>query len=152
MSDSTNDTGLSDTGLSDTAGVVDAVPVVQVTGMDHIVLKVRDPEVSVRWYTEMLGLRPERLQEWRDAQVLFVSVRLDEHTIIDLFEAEPDGVNVDHIAMVVEQVDLQAVADSGRFDVVAGPSELWGARGQGFGLYVRDPDGHLVELRTYPPA
>ncbi len=125
-------------------------PAVQVRGVDHIVLKVRDPEVSVQWYAGLLGLAPERLEEWRRGEVLFVSVRIDDTTIIDLFQAEPDGVNVDHVAFVIDDVDLQAVADSGRFEVVAGPSELWGARGQGHGLYVKDPDGHTVELRTYP--
>jgi glyoxylase I family protein len=127
-------------------------PLVRAIGMDHVVLKVRDPEVSVRWYSEVLGLVPERLEEWRNKEVLFVSVRLDATTIIDLFEAEPDGVNVDHVALVVDDVDLQAVADSGLVEVVAGPAELWGAQGQGTGLYVKDPDGHVVELRTYATA
>jgi len=131
-------------------GDPNAGPLVRATGMDHVVLKVRDPEVSVRWYSELLGLVPERLEEWRNKEAPFVSVRLDATTIIDLFEAEPDGVNVDHLALVVEDVDLQAVADSGRLEVIAGPAELWGAQGQGLGLYVKDPDGHVVELRTYP--
>ena len=78
-----------------------------------------------------------------------MSVRIDEGTIIDLFETERDGSNVDHVCLVVEAVDLEAVAASGEFDVVAGPSELFGARGMGTGLYVRDPDGNVVELRHY---
>jgi len=45
--------------------------------------------------------------------------------------------------------DLDEVATSGEFDVVAGPSELFGARGIGTGLYVRDPDGNVIELRHY---
>ena len=134
------------------ADTAPSTPLVRAIGVDHVVLKVRDPEASVRWYSELLGLVPERLEEWRNKEVLFVSVRLDATTIIDLFEAEPDGVNVDHIALVVEDVDLQAVADSGLVDVVAGPAELWGAQGQGWGLYVTDPDGHVIELRTYPGA
>ncbi|MHB1138140.1 MAG: VOC family protein [Microthrixaceae bacterium] len=125
-------------------------PVVQARGIDHLVFKVRDPEVSVQWYSDLLGLAPERLEEWRRGEVLFVSVRIDDTTIIDLFQAEPDGVNVDHLALVVDDVDLQAIADSGVFDVVGGPAALWGAQGQGQGLYVKDPDGHVVELRTYP--
>ncbi len=42
-----------------------------------------------------------------------------------------------------------ALAESGRFDVVGGPAELFGARGQGQALYVRDPDGNVIELRHY---
>jgi hypothetical protein len=33
---------------------------------------------------------------------------------------------------------------------VRGPMDVFGARGQGRGLYVRDLDGNVVELRTYP--
>ena len=60
-------------------------------------------------------------------------------------------MNVDHLCVVVEPVDLDALAASGRFDIVgAGPvSGLFGARGYATSLYVRDPDGNTVELRTY---
>ena len=34
-------------------------------------------------------------------------------------------------------------------DLVDGPRSLFGARGTGQGLYVRDPEGNVVELRTY---
>ena len=30
-----------------------------------------------------------------------------------------------------------------------GPAELSGARGVGLGIYIRDPDDHRIELRTY---
>jgi len=33
--------------------------------------------------------------------------------------------------------------------VVEGPSPRFGARGMGTSLYVRDPDGTVVELRYY---
>lgn len=123
----------------------------RVTGLDHVVLVVRDVEASRRWYAEELGLAPERVDEWRRGEVLFPSVRVDERTVIDLLVGEPDGRNVDHIALVVGEVDLDELAASGRFDVVSGPADLWGAQGVGRGLYVRDPDGHVIELRSYGP-
>lgn len=125
------------------------MPVVQVTGIDHVVLKVADVERSVAWYGDLLGLEAERLEEWRRGEVLFVSLRVDETTLVDLLQGEPDGTNVDHVAFLVEPTDLEAVARSGSFDVVMEPSDLFGAQGTGRGIYVRDPDGHLVELRTY---
>ena len=125
------------------------MPVVQVTGIDHVVLKVADVERSVAWYGDLLGLEAERLEEWRRGEVLFVSLRVDETTLVDLLQGEPDGTHVDHVAFLVEPTDLEAVARSGSFDVVMEPSDLFGAQGTGRGIYVRDPDGHLVELRTY---
>ena len=121
----------------------------RVTGIDHYVLHVADVERTVAWYGATLGLRPERLEEWRRGEVLFASLRVSDSTIIDLLVAPRTGENVNHVALVVEDVDLHELAASGTVDVDSGPAELFGARGTGTGLYIRDPDGNLVELRTY---
>ena len=124
----------------------------RVTGFDHIVVISSDVERTVAWYHDQLGLPVERLDQWRAGEVGFPSVRLSETSIIDVLAGERSGRNVDHVALVVEDVDLDDLAASGRFDVAGGPSDLWGARGRGRGLYVRDPDGNVVELRTYGPG
>lgn len=118
-------------------------------GPDHVVLVSPDPERLVGWYTDELGLAPERLDEWRAGEVPFVSLRVSAEFLIDVLRGERSGVNVDHLALVVDDIDLDALAASGRFDVEMGPADLFGARGRGRGLYVRDPDGNRVELRTY---
>ena len=78
-----------------------------------------------------------------------MSLRVDDTTIIDLLQAERTGENVNHVAFVVEDVDLDELAASGSVEVDSGPADLFGARGTGRGLYIRDPDANLVELRTY---
>ena len=121
----------------------------RVTDIDHIVLNCADVEKELAWWRDELRLEPLRVDEWRRKEVPFVSVRVNAGTIIDLFEAPRSGENLNHVALAVEDVDLDALAASGRFDVVGGPSRLFGARGTGTGLYVRDPEGNVVELRTY---
>jgi len=125
--------------------------VLRVRALDHVVLNCADVEASLRWYCDELGLEPVRVEEWRTGAAPFPSVRIDAHTIIDLVAARRTGVNVDHLCVVVDPVDLQALAASGGFDVVGdGPVRgLFGARGYATSLYVRDPDGNTVELRTY---
>lgn len=118
-------------------------------GVDHLVLNVSDPERTLAWYRDKLGLEPARYDEWKRGEAPFVSVRLNGTTVIDLMVKDRTGTNVDHFCVVVEEVDLQAVADSGEFEVVGGPWPLWGAQGEGTGLYVKDPDGNVVELRHY---
>ena len=81
--------------------------------------------------------------------MLFASVRLTDSFIIDLFANERTGHNVDHLCLVVDPLDLDALAASDEFDVVSGPSEVFGAQGMGRSVYVRDPDGNVVELRNY---
>lgn len=119
--------------------------------MDHAVLRVADVERSVAWYRDVLGLEVLRLDEWRDGKVFFPSVRVNEGTIIDILQAERTGTNVDHLCLVCEPTDFEALQASGAFDVVDGPDVRWGARGDGLSLYVRDPDGNVVELRHYGP-
>jgi catechol 2,3-dioxygenase-like lactoylglutathione lyase family enzyme len=131
-------------------GVPAAVPAV--LGFDHLVLRVADPERSVAWYCDMLGLAPERVAEWRRGEVPFPSVRIDGATVIDLDPRhESDGRNVDHFCLEVAELDLDELIASGRFEVLGPPVRRWGARGEADLVYVADPDGHVVELRHYGP-
>ena len=121
----------------------------RVVGLDHVVLNVADVERSLAFYCGELGLAPVRVDEWRRGDAPFPSARVDAHTILDLLAAPRTGENADHVCLVVEPVDLDALKTSGRFDVVDGPALRFGARGDGTSLYVRDPDGNTVELRHY---
>ncbi len=114
-----------------------------------MVLNVADVERSLAFYCGELGLAPERVDEWRRGEILFPSVRVDADTIIDLLAVPRTGENADHLCLVVEPLDLDALKASGRFDVVDGPATRFGARGNGTSLYVKDPDGNTVELRYY---
>ncbi len=122
---------------------------VRVTGFDHLVLRCADIESTLSWYVDLLGLEAVRVDEWRRGQVPFPSVRIDDSTIIDLVSGTTDDGRLDHICIVVDTVDLAVLAASGKFDVVAGPARRFGARGEGTSLYVRDPDGLVVEIRHY---
>jgi catechol 2,3-dioxygenase-like lactoylglutathione lyase family enzyme len=122
---------------------------VRAVGLDHLVFVADDVEALVAWYRDELGLEVLRLDEWRRGEVLFVSLRVDGTTLIDVVRGERGSENVNHVALVVDGVDLDHLAGTGRFEVVMGPADLYGAQGTGRGLYVRDPAGNLVELRTY---
>lgn len=120
--------------------------------IDHIVLVVADVQRSLDWYRDLLGLQPERLDDWEQGRAPFPSVRVNAGTVIDLLHgdrAEAAGENLDHFCLAIEPTDLDAVRASGAFDVVEGPVPRWGARGTATSLYVRDPDGNVVELRHY---
>ena len=123
-----------------------------VTAMDHIVLRVSDVERSLDWYANMLGLQPVRLDEWRAGECPFPSVRVSAGTIIDLISGEVahDARNLDHFCLVVTAESMDEVRQSNAFDIVRDPDfALFGARGMADGLYIRDPDGNEIELRAY---
>ncbi len=122
---------------------------IHVTGLDHIVLNVGDVERSLAWYTDELGLDGERVDEWRNGEAPFPSVRVDDTTVIDLIALPRTGENVNHVCLVVRAESLDELVNSGRFQVLEGPVERWGAQGVAMSVYLWDPDQNLVELRHY---
>ncbi len=143
-------------------------PVVKVTEMDHIALRSRDVEASLHFYHDILGLKIERLEDWRAGKAPFPSVRLSPDTLVDVFQMPqgmadtPDLRQLDHYCIVVEPTDLNQVkeqleglgvemAPANPFNEseVGGPFTRWGAHGNGLSLYVYDPDRNIVELRYY---
>jgi len=135
------------------AAVARANAVVSVKHVDHIVLRVKDPETSVAWYVDKFGFLVHRLDEFRAGSVPFPSVEVCPGTIIDLdARVEATGKNVSHFAIEIEPTDLAALCGSGAFEHIEGPYRRWGARGPGDLVYVNDPDGNTIELRHYGPS
>ena len=133
-------------------------PLVKITEMDHIVLRVRDVETSLRFYTQVLGMPAERVEQWRAGEIRFPSARLNADTIIDFFASDQKPIgregakNQDHFWMVIEPTDmeeLKAKFEGIGVDIQAGPGKRWGSHGDGISLYIYDPDDNVVELRHY---
>jgi catechol 2,3-dioxygenase-like lactoylglutathione lyase family enzyme len=122
---------------------------VQVSGLDHLVLVAEDPEAMLAFYCGTLGLEALRVDEWRRGEVPFPSVRIDPTTIIDLLPGRRTGQNLDHLCLVVRPQDVAAVVDDETLIVLSGPARLFGAQGEGTGIYLADPEGNTVELRHY---
>ena len=134
---------------------------ISITALDHIVLNVRDIDRSLQFYTEVLGLQGERVDEFRAGKVGFPSVRINSATIIDLFprqnaaadapEAKTDG-NLNHFCLVIEAAEFAGIVEylKGRgVGVHRGPISRWGARGQATSVYFLDPDRNEIEIRCY---
>ena len=133
-------------------------PLVKITEMDHIVLRVKDVEESLRFYTQILGMTDERVEQWRAGEIRFPSVRINADTIIDFFAADQEPIgregikNQDHYCMVIEKTDMEALKakfEALGVDIQAGPGKRWGSHGDGISLYIYDPDDNVVELRHY---
>jgi catechol 2,3-dioxygenase-like lactoylglutathione lyase family enzyme len=131
----------------------------KVVEMDHIVLRVKDVERAIEFYTQVLGLEPYRVEEYRAGKVPFPCARVNNDTIIDLFptpDQEPVGDgprNLDHYCLVIEPTDMVELAEllrSRGVDVTSdGPAQRSGARGTGSSIYITDWEGNRIELRHY---
>ena len=121
----------------------------RIRNLDHIVLRVRDMEAALAFYTGVLGCREERRLE----EIGLVQLRAGA-SLIDLVpgEPEPSGANMDHFALRITPFDepgLRAwLAEHGIETEAALPR--YGAEGTGPSIYIRDPDGNTVELKGPP--
>jgi glyoxylase I family protein len=135
---------------------------IRIMELDHIVLNVGDIDRSVKFYTEVLNLKPERLEEFREGKVGFPSVRINADTIIDLFprrgvptasnSTDQTAVNLNHFCMVVGKEDFSGVVDylkENGIEILRGPVSRWGARGRATSVYFLDPDSNEIEIRSY---
>lgn len=123
----------------------------KVLALDHLVLVVADVERTLDWYERYAGLEPIRVEEWRREEVFFPSLRVNADTIIDVLPGRAEGSDerghLDHVCFVVSAADRAALAAA--LEVID-EGVRYGARGDGDSIYVRDPDGLLVEFRSYP--
>jgi len=123
----------------------------QLEGIDHVALGVRDIERSVKWYIEVLGF--ERLHEgmWEGVPTFIGK----GNTGIALFPANPNAKSTSSSHRELRMLHLAFRANRENF--VAAQRELE-KRGIGFefqdhgishSVYFRDPDGHQLEITTY---
>lgn len=129
---------------------------IEIRRIDHVVLRVRDVAASKRFYCDALGCRVER----ESAELGLHQLRAGE-SLIDLVPVdgplgrlggagpEAEKRNLDHFALCLarfEEAALRAHLESHGIapgDVV----QRYGAEGNGPSMYVRDPDGNVVELK-----
>jgi len=121
---------------------------VTLSGFDHIVLCVADVERTIEFYTQALGMQPreERPGKW---SLHFGANKIslqDARTAPDIArDTVPGSGNYCVLTdQPVEQL-AQHLRDLG-IEIVAGPEERDGATGRILSVYVRDPDGNLVEV------
>ena len=124
-----------------------------IRGFDHLVLRVDDLDSALSFYSDTLGLEPLRVDEFRKGDAPFPSVRISEDVLIDLVPKAraPGSNNVDHFCLVVEG-DLDGLASELQAKGVEVSDEAgrrWGAHGWGNSIYVLDPEGNTIELKSY---
>lgn len=123
----------------------------QLEGIDHLAMGVRDVERSATWYIEVLGF--ERLHEgmWNGVPTFIGK----GNTGIALFPVNPDAKSTASTRREIRMLHLAFRANRENF--LAAQQELK-RRGIKFefqdheiahSIYFHDPDGHQLEITTY---
>jgi catechol 2,3-dioxygenase-like lactoylglutathione lyase family enzyme len=125
---------------------------VKVRRLDHLVLTVASLEATVDFYTRVLGMNVRAFEGGRLA-LRFGEQKINLHEAGHEFEpkakvAVPGSADLcfvveGDLAAWLEHLEELAVP------VVEGPVGRTGALGLMTSVYVRDPDGNLVEIASY---
>lgn len=129
---------------------------IKVREIDHVVLRVRDLDAMLRFYTQVLNCPLEKVQE----SIGLYQVRAGR-SLIDLVPvsgklgrmggAAPgrEGRNLDHLCVRVDPFDAGAILAylDERGVEHGGVESRYGAEGEGPSIYVTDPEGNVVELK-----
>jgi glyoxylase I family protein len=120
--------------------------------IDHVVLRCRDQARMIDFYTRVLGLNEER----RIEAIGLIQLRAGA-SLIDLVPATDERIesdrNVDHFCLGAEIADLSEAVrylQANAIEIIGEPAMRYGARGMGLSIYIRDPEGNVVELKQMP--
>ncbi|MCG7909831.1 MAG: VOC family protein [Candidatus Thiodiazotropha taylori] len=121
----------------------------KITQLDHLVLTVRDIQVSCDFYTRILGMQLVEFAGGRKA-LKFGSQKINLHQHRQEFKpkaALPTPGSAD--LCFLTEVPVSEVANHlkrNQIEIIEGPVERTGAEGPILSIYLRDPDGNLLEI------
>ena len=135
---------------------------IEIRGLDHVVIRTRDTDTMVRFYSEVLGCTVERKTS---PELGLIQMRAGD-SLIDILSVEGEigrmggaapgreGRNMDHFCVRLEEFDEQQIRQHlARHGITAGKVETrYGAEGNGPSLYIQDPEDNTVELKGPPIA
>ncbi|MEX2236580.1 MAG: VOC family protein [Dehalococcoidia bacterium] len=116
--------------------------------LDHVAISVTDLDASIAWYKETLGLE-RRHPEWDEPAMLCAGP-----SCVALFRAEGDSpqaapgydtLAMRHFAFHVDRENFGAAQDELRGRGIEFAFEDHGAA---HSIYIKDPDGHRIEITT----
>ena|SRR5258707_1318600 len=122
-------------------------------GIDHVAIAVRDIQAAAKWYIDVLGFEPRYEGMW-DGIPTFIGKGA---TAIALFPSRDDLAEAGKTRARSGMLHLAFGTTAGGFS--AAQEELK-RRGIEFefqdheishSIYFRDPDGHALEITTYDP-
>ena len=129
-----------------------------IDAIDHIVFNVRDVELSAAWYGRVLGMK--RVDARSDAgeprtSMVFgrnkINLRPIDASQDSWFTGQTPSVGGQDVCFLTRQSPEEVAAHvrSCGVEVELGPVTKSGAQGPIRSVYIRDPDGNLIEVSSY---
>ncbi|HEX6958404.1 MAG TPA: VOC family protein [Ferrovibrio sp.] len=127
--------------------------------LDHLVLTVRDIAASVAFYERVLGMREIRFVTADGTErvaLAFGRQKINLHQAGREFEPKarqplPGSADLCFLTRQPLEAVIARLRASGT-EILEGPVRRTGATGPILSVYIRDPDGNLLEIANQLPA
>lgn len=120
-----------------------------IDGLDHLVLTVRDIEATCSFYSQILGMAILSFGEGRKALGFGqqkINLHLQNSTLSPKATVPtPGSADLCFLTTVPMATVIHHITSQG-LSILAGPIERTGATGKLLSIYIRDPDGNLIEI------
>jgi glyoxylase I family protein len=128
-----------------------------VSGFDHVVLRVKDMERAIGFYSGVLGCQVVHRQD----ELGLVHLRAGT-SLIDLIDVAgklghaggrapgPEGRNMDHLCLRIADFDVERITQelTSKGVAVGETARRYGSTGEATSIYLTDPEGNGLELRA----
>ena len=122
-----------------------------IDSLDHIVITAHDMAATIDFYTRGLGMTLETFGAGRKA-LRFGDQKFNLHqagdkTITDIYAGAPTPGSLDLCLLAAVPLDeVIAKLTAENIPIELGPTKRTGARWPIRSIYLRDPDGNLIEI------
>lgn len=128
----------------------------EIIDLDHLVLTAKDLSKTIAFYRDALGMRLESFTtpsgETRQA-LLFGARKINLHAAANPYAphaAQPAPGALDLCFLTKTPLaEWQAHLAAQSVEILQGPVPRTGAKGPITSIYIRDPDGNLIEIAKY---
>jgi len=131
-------------------------PPFELEGLDHVVLLVGDMDAAKRFYCDVVGCRVDReLPQYGMLQLRAGASLID---LVDISGEEglwarppvEGGRNMDHVCLATRGFEIEPMRAhlAGHGIEIAEEGIRYGASGEGYSVYFRDPFGNQIELKS----
>ena len=125
-----------------------------ITSIDHIVLTSKDVDKTIEFYTKVLGMTLESFpvadEKNKRLSLKFGNQKINIHDGSSPFSPHaknPTSGSIDICFLSnVSLTEWRKIFASNNITIENGPVRKTGATGPLMSLYVRDPDGNLIEI------
>ena len=127
---------------------------IKISHIDHLVLTVADLDITCEFYQRVLGMAPVNFASGgvERRALEFGDQKINLHLAGREFEpkaARPVPGSAD-LCLISKNTNVETVAHLKEMNITIelGPVERTGAQGRIVSVYIRDPDGNLIEISS----